>query len=149
LARSVGRDAASSTTTTITLTDPIAAGSTGVLGLSADNMGALGAAANIPTSITDSKSNTWTLRQTVINDPGAAGGGIEVGIYTCLLGTALARGDTLTVTYPVAVASDTWVIWEFAGYVFNSAATGSNGQTPARLQLLPQAAFLSPAGLWL
>ena len=127
-ARAANQDATAGASVTITFTEPIAAGSTAVLCLAADNAGSNGSAANIPTSLTDSKSNSWTLRSTVINDPGAASAGVEIGVYTSLLGTAIARDDTVTVTWQaVNVTAKAWGVWEFSGYLYSSAASTNTG----------------------
>jgi hypothetical protein len=135
LARGAGSNSATESATTITFTEAMASGSTGVICFAADNAGANGSAANIPTSLTDSKSNTWTLQQTQVYDNGAASAGAEVGIYTSLLGTAIARGDTVAVTYQaVNVVAKAWGIWEFAGYTYGT-TTATNTGTSTSLSL--------------
>jgi hypothetical protein len=125
--RAASGDAGGGTTTTITLYNALSAGSTGVVCLAVDNAGLNGSDANIPTSLTDTDGNTWTLRNTIINDPGAASGGVEVGIYTSLLATALSIGDTITITYPVSVTAKAWIIWEFSGYTYSATASTNIG----------------------
>jgi hypothetical protein len=114
-------------TSTIPIKNAIAQGSMAVLAIAADNQGSLGSTAVLPTSITDSKSNTWTQRKTIINDPGAAGAGVEVGLYTCVLGTALDLTDSLSVPYQAAVSvtSKAWAIWEFPTYTTFDVGSGN------------------------
>lgn len=141
-ARAVANNNATQSTTTITVTSPMAIGSIGVLSIAGDNSNTNGSTANFPTSITDSKSNTWTLRQTGIFDNGTANQGVEIGIYTSVLTSALVFGDTLTCTYQsTTVIGKAWTIWEFpplAGgtmsYVtggIETNLTGTTTQTPS------------------
>ncbi len=126
--RSIGQSAASESTTTITVTDGIASGSMAVLAFAGDNAGSGGNTANIPTSITDSKSNTWTLQRTSINDPGNASAGVETGLYTSVLSSALVAGDTVGVAYQaVNVSAKCWAIYEFPTYttIVGSSSPGS------------------------
>jgi len=116
---------------TLTFTNAIAQNSQAVMCVAADNNNATGpgAVGNFPSTLTDSKSNTWTLRQNTVNDPGIAGAGVEIGIYTAPMTTALAVGDTVTITYvSAAIVAKTFLVFEFAdatGY------TGGNVGSPA------------------
>jgi hypothetical protein len=125
------------TTSSVVFNYPLAAGSIGVLCLAADNAGASGSTTNLPTTPVDSKSNTWTLQKTIINDPTTALTGVEIGIYTSVLTTPLVVGDTMTITYPVTVPSKAWVVWEFAPtgagamtYVTGGTGTAANTASP-------------------
>lgn len=133
--RALGGNAGSESTTTVTVGYTIAAGSMGVLCLSADNSGANGSAANIPTSLTDSKSNTWTLQSTTVYDNGAASAGAEVGIYTSVLSTPLVNLDTIPIVYQsVNVVAKVYAVFEFStatSYVTGDTATGTTG-TPSK-----------------
>lgn len=121
--------------TTITATRALAAGSVGVLCVAADNMGTNGDTANLPTAPTDSQGNTWTQRQAGIFDNGAAGAGVEIGIYTSVLSTGLSIGDTITLTYQIAnVTAKGWVIFEFSdatAYSTGNVGTGATTGTPS------------------
>jgi hypothetical protein len=135
-ARASAESAAIEATTTIDVVLPLASGSMGVLCVAADNNGAGGSAAVLPTSITDSKSNTWTLQKTAIYDPGAAAAGVEIGIYTSTLTTSLVVGDTLTMTYQAAVSvtGKCWSLWEFSnatGYSTGGVGAGSTTASPS------------------
>ena len=101
--------------TTATFRTPMAAGSMAVLCISADNMGTNGSSTNFPSSLSDSKSNTWTLQYNDLFDNGIAGAGVELAVYTSVLTTPLAIGDTVTWTYTIAnVPVKCWAVWEFA-----------------------------------
>lgn len=114
-ARIIGINTTSQSTTTATFTLPMAIGSCGVLCIAADNNGTGGTASNFPSSLTDSKSNTWTLRQNEQYSPTTEGTGVELAIYTSVLSTPLVVGDTVGWTYSTAsVTAKCWVVWEFA-----------------------------------
>lgn len=138
-ARAAGSGGASESTTSIPVSLPLAVGSVGVLGLAADNAGASGTTANLPSSITDSAGNTWTQRQTGIRSGGGvASDGIEVGLYTSVLTSALNPGATLPANYGVATTIKAWTMWEFApvsagtmSYVTGGMGTGVASTTPS------------------
>jgi hypothetical protein len=130
-------------TTTIPITDPLTAGSTGVLIGAWDNNGASGTTTILPSSISDSKSNTWTLRQDTIYAPvSAQNSGVEIGIYTSTLTSNLVSGDTIAMTYTASATCGTKQItmWEFAsatsgysssGVGLGGTANGANTSTPS------------------
>jgi hypothetical protein len=94
---------------------PMAAGSIGVMCIALDNAGTNGNTTTLPSTISDSKSNTWTQRQQGFNDPGSAAAGVESAIYTSVLTTSLVVGDTFTITYVgINVSAKAIVVWEFA-----------------------------------
>ena len=85
-------------------------------------------------TVTDTKGNTWTVRQHPLNDPGAASAGAEGIIATTSQNVgALTTGDTITVSF----GSDTptakgWALMEYtagagAGAVYVTGATGTGG----------------------
>jgi hypothetical protein len=127
----------SESTSTITFSEPIAQNSQTVLCISADNNNATGpgAVGNFPATLTDSKSNTWTLRQNAVQDPGAAGAGVEIAIYTAPMTTAIAVGDTVGITYvSAAVVVKNYTIFEFSaatGYTGGNVGAGAVTATPS------------------
>src|ERR1051326_8772503 len=74
------------------------AGKMAVLCVAYDNAGSGGS--DPFSSISDTKGNTWTPRQNVLNDPGAASAGQCLRIFTTMqdVGT-LTTGDTITVSF--------------------------------------------------
>lgn len=135
-ARALGGNlTATQTTTTVTVALPMVTGSAGVLWFSADNNGTSGAAPNFPTSITDSKSNTWTRQQNAAQNPVAAGSGAEYAIYTSILTADLLVNDTIACTYTVAgVTAKGFGLWEFrptntGPMTYVSGASGSGAAT--------------------
>src|SRR5262245_40298634 len=64
--------------------------------IAADNNGTSGA--NSLTSVQDSRSNTWTQRALILNDPGAAAAGCTLGIFTAPVTSALSSG-TVTANF--------------------------------------------------
>lgn len=138
-ARSASGGTTTEAATTISVSFPLASGSIGVLVIAADNSISGGGTQNLPASISDTQSNTWTLRQTGIYDPGAANAGVEIGIYTSVLTTGLTPTDTLTCTYQTTnVPVKSWGIWEFAptgggvmSYVTGAVGSGANTATPS------------------
>lgn len=113
-----------------------AARSMAVLFVAADNGGASGAH-NI-TGVTDSLGNTWTLRQSPLNDPGAASAGVQGVIATCNQNVGLlATGTVITVSFGnTASVVRVWTLHEitcaagtFIGYVTGATATATTGPT--------------------
>lgn len=119
------------------LSQPISAGSMGVLCLEADNLGSGGNTTAQPASITDTQGNTWTRRINGFCDPGAAAAGVELSIYTAPITTGLGVTDTLSCTWvTVQPAAKSAIIFEFApsgagtmSYVSGSFGNNS-GATP-------------------
>src|SRR5262245_5932969 len=97
--RGTGTHNTAATSFTVTPASNLTAGALAVLCIAADNAHSSGT--NFTTwSVTDTKGNTWTLRQDALNDPGAASAGIEGGIFTTAQnGGALTTGDTITVSF--------------------------------------------------
>lgn len=105
---------------------PLTAGSLAVLCVAADNAGGASAALPTGTGITDTGFNIWTRQQTR-NNGGTANAQVEVAIYTSLLTTTLASGDTITMTYITSIAAKSWVLYEFAPLVSGSAMSVPSG----------------------
>jgi len=116
-------------TTTVTFEFPIASGSLAVLCLGGDNANTTGpgAAGNFPSSLTDSRSNTWTRQVNDVQDPGAANAGAEVAIYTSVLSTGIQLADTVGITYVNAsVVAKCVTVFEFSDATAHN-ASGSGG----------------------
>lgn len=120
--------------TTITFYETLAIGSTAVLLWTGDNAGTNGAVTNLPSSLTDSVGNTWTLRQDGLYDNGAASAGQEIGLYTSTLTFAIVKASTVAITYTVAsVAAKTVAVLEFTdstAYASSGVGTGATTTTP-------------------
>ena len=133
--RVLGVNVASEATTTIPFTRGLTAGSLGVLCMSMDNAGTGGASSNVPTSTTDTKGNTWTLRENGIYDPGLAGAGVELATYTAPITTSLGETDTVPITFTTAnVQSKNYAIFEFSdatGYNTGGVSVAGAGNTTA------------------
>ena len=86
----------------------------GVLCIAVDNAGANGSVLICPDSWTDDKGNVWTLRQNALFDNGAASNGIEMGIYTAPITTALLTTDAGTMTWKTGVSpvAKAWTWYE-------------------------------------
>jgi hypothetical protein len=77
---------------------------------SADNNGASGGPSI--SGISDSAGNTWVLRNDyVTQDPGAAGAGITLGVWTCAVTNTLSSG-IVTVSFNPATTSKALVVWK-------------------------------------
>jgi hypothetical protein len=107
----------------------LAVGSMGVLCISADNAGSLGATLMGPSSQADSKGNVWTLRQDALYDNGAASAGIEMLIYTAPITVALLTTDTLTLTWVAGVSpvAKVWTWYEVIPSGANTVAYSTGG----------------------
>lgn len=127
---------ASEAISTIIFNKAIASGSMAVLIWTGDDAGASGTTANLQTpTLTDSKGNTWTLRQdaayavsNIVNS------GAELGIYTASITTPLVINDTVTITYTGAnVVAKSWRVFEFSdatGYANSGIGSGSTTASP-------------------
>jgi len=122
--RQVGTNVTPGTTITNIFPDiPMPVGSLGVLCVASDNAnGSSGELLNYTgTPVTDTVSNTWTLRQNNIYDPGASPAlGAEFAIFTAPITTALTNSSnfftpspSITVTFITSVVNKSWVLLEF------------------------------------
>jgi hypothetical protein len=129
--RLIGSRTSSEASTTLTFDMSIPSGSMATLCMSLDNSGTSGTASNVPTSFTDSKSNTWTLRQNGIYAPAGINSGVELATYTSVLSSGIVNGDTITLTYTTnVVVAKCWTIFEFAGSTaYSTGGVGSGATT--------------------
>ena len=106
-----------------------------VLCLGHDNTD-VGGAGPAVLSIADTKLNTWTVRQAIVNDPGAADQGVIGEIWTSAQnGGALTTGDSITVTYAGSPTQGGHCLFSIAGagtptYVGGGAETAAGPTTP-------------------
>lgn len=106
----------------------LAAGSMGVFAISVDNAGTSGNTPIGPATITDSKGNTWTKRQDVFNDPGAANVGVEAIVYTAPITVALLSSDTIVVNWTSSTAAaKAWTLTEISCSAGNTVAFVTSG----------------------
>lgn len=92
------RNTGSETSYSITPGSNLTAGALAILCVSYDNSASSGA--DPFSSISDTKSNTWTSRRNVLNDPGAANAGNCLRIFTTNQnGGTLTTSDTITVSF--------------------------------------------------
>ena len=94
------------------------------------------ASGNDITGVTDTKGNTWTIRQSPLIDPGAAAAGQQGIIATTPQnGGLLTTGDTITVAISVAKVAKTWTLMQVSGsvgtptYVTGAIGTSGTGGT--------------------
>ena len=120
----------STATLVVTLTQSVSVGDMLVVCIAADNQGSAGAASI--SSVTDSKSHTYTSRASQNNDPGAANAGATVAIFVAPITTAMTTSDTVTINFSPNTTSKAAVIWEvvagateFPKYLSNGGTTGS------------------------
>lgn len=96
--RGVGVSNTATLTFTLSPSGNFATGSMAVLTVAADNGGSSGA--HNLTGVSDSLGNTWTLRQSPLNDPGAASAGVQGVIATTNQNIGpLQTGTVITVTF--------------------------------------------------
>jgi len=106
----------SSTTWTFSPATTLPVGTLGILFIAVDNAGTNGSTKNLANAtFNDSVSNTWTRQQNAIYDPGAALAGVEVALYTAPIVTQIGTGDSITVTFSVAVAAKAGILTSVAG----------------------------------
>lgn len=84
------------------------------------------------TSFSDSHGNTWTLRQNILYDPGAASAGFCLRLYTSPQDVAtLTTSSVLTMAGP-AISYPKWTLMEFVAGAGNTATyVGGGAGTPA------------------
>jgi hypothetical protein len=122
-----GNSTSSSATLAVTLTQSFAVGDMVVVCIASDNNGTDGV--DSVSSVTDSKSHTYTLRVERNNDPGAAAAGASVNIYTAIVTTAMTTSDVVTTNFSPNTASKAVVIWEVAPGAGETPTFVSNGST--------------------
>lgn len=120
----------STATLVVTLSQGISVGDMLVVCVAADNQG--GGGASSISSVTDSKSHTYTSRASQNNDPGAAAAGATVAIFTAPITTAMTTSDTVTVNFSPNTTAKAAVVWEvvagateFPKYLSNGGTTGN------------------------
>lgn len=99
--------------------------------VSADNAGTNGASAL--STVTDSASNSYSLRSDTTNDPSNASAGISLGIYTSKITAALSSGS-ITINFSPNVTSKAAVVKRVVPgaeerVVFRSVGGGATGST--------------------
>lgn len=132
--RGTGTNTTSATTTTLSPASNFSAGSMAVLIIAADNP----ASGENFSSVTDTLGNTWVEQNTSVQDPGAAGAGVQGAFYTTLQnGGTLTTGTTITITWSGNVPADCWTLMEItpgAGsvveFVTSGDGTGSSTASP-------------------
>lgn len=114
----------------VTLTQSVAAGDMLIVCIAADNAG--GGGASSVSSVTDSKSHTYTQRAITTQDPGAANAGATSAIYTAFVTTAMTTSDTVTINFSPNTQYKAAVVWEaavasteFPKYLSNGSTTGN------------------------
>lgn len=135
--RGTGTHNTSASSFTLSPSGNFAAGSFAVLVVSADNS-ASGGSSNNFTTVTDTNSNTWTLRQSPLFDNGAANAGVQGAIYTTPMdGGTLTTGSTITVNFGAATVAKAWTLSEVVPtsgskivYVTGGVNTGTTGTAP-------------------
>ena len=112
--RGSASDIASGTTTAVALPTGlgIATGNYLIARIGCDNAGSGGAAPGI-TSITDVKSNVWTVSAPATSDPGLATEGSSIYLAWAPITHAYANNDTVTINWGTAVIAKSVVIEEW------------------------------------
>jgi hypothetical protein len=120
-------------TTVVTLAGGISTtvGNMAILRVAADNSGAGGARPGL--TVADSKSNTWTVIQGGLADPGAASAGTCVYLAYAPITTSLVAADTITLTWGATTTAKAVVVeeWEDVDDVLPVATTAVANQANA------------------
>lgn len=129
LNRGTGGNNTAATSIAIVPAQNFTAGTMAILAIAYDNSGTQGA--DPFSSLTDSSGNNWTLRQSPLNDPGAASAGAVLRVYTTIVGT-LGTGTTVTINFNASTTAKAWTLTEISAatdfapsYVQGSSNTGS------------------------
>ena len=109
-ARGTGGNNSAGSTLTVTPASNLAAGSTAVLCLAADNANA--GRPNVPASIVDSAGNTW-FRKAHLGGP-SPNTLPENSFYAAYLSTAFTTSDSLVITFVNFTTAKAWALWEIA-----------------------------------
>lgn len=129
--RGTGNHNTGATSVACSPTSNFTAGKMAVLFIAYDNAGSGGA--DPFSSIIDSVGNTWTSRQAILFDPGAASAGIAGRIFTCPQDIGqITTGTTVTVSFgAVSVVAKAWTFIEVNASVgiatFRTGGTGTGG----------------------
>lgn len=132
--RGTGNHASLVSTWNMSPTSNFTSGAFAVLCVVYDNSGASGA--DPFSSITDTKSNTWTSRVVNLYDPGSASAGVCMRIFTTTLNSSFTTSDYATFNLTNSAQSKAWSYHEVTtsgGAVVYSESgknTGSSGSTP-------------------
>ena len=127
-----GKNNSATSTATLVVTSAVsfAAGDMVVVCIASDNAGSAGAVSI--SSVTDSKSHTYTQRAVQNRDPGAANAGATSAIYTAFVTSAMTTSDTITVNFSPNTTYKSAVVWkasvastEFPKYLSNGGSTGN------------------------
>lgn len=105
--------AATSTAVDMPAAGNIATGNVLIARWAGDNSGTNGAATTV--SVTDPRSNTWTVGAAANQDPGAANEGVSARIAYAVATNAYTNGDDLTLNYGNSTTADSVVVDEWAG----------------------------------
>jgi hypothetical protein len=124
--------AATSTSVPLQSAGSIAVDSVLIARLALDNSGTSGAATTV--SVTDPRSNTWTVLAAANRTPGsAANDGTSCRIAYCVVANAYTDGDSLTFNYGNSTTANSIVVEEWAGIdnttpvaVASTTATGAS-----------------------
>lgn len=136
--RGTGGNTTGATTLTITPASNLAAGSLGVIVLAVDNAGSGGGTTICAASMSDSVSNSWTLRLDVLYDPAGVSAGAELCIYTGHLTTAFTTANNVVVSFgAISPAAKSWTLTEVVptagmqmSFTTGAGGTGANSATP-------------------
>jgi hypothetical protein len=99
--------------TTVSLTGNTTVGNVMIARVAVDNSGTNGARPGL--TVADDRSNTWTVVQGGLADPGAANAGSAVYIAYCRVDTQLVTSDLVTFTWGTAATAKAIVLEEWSG----------------------------------
>lgn len=137
-ARGSNTNTASANPLNVSPSGNFAAGSFGVLCVTADNASSGGATNDLAASMNDSLGNVWTKRTAPIFDNGAASAGIQGAIYTspCAAG-APQTSTTIPISSGVAAPAKGWSLYEIThasnaevAYVTGNVNAGATSSAP-------------------
>lgn len=109
-----GTSTASSSSVSCTVLSTLTVGQVITARIAKDNVQTTDGNTSEVTSVTDTRSNTWTKAREFCNGQGGAAAGAVIAIYYCVVTTQIEIGDTVTANFSSSITSKTIALDVFA-----------------------------------
>ena len=142
----------SSSSVSVTASAPVSAGDVLVAIVATDNIATTDGDKSDISSVTDSKSNSYTKAVQFTNSEGSAGSGATVGIYFSKITTTLTTSDTVTANFASAVTAKAIAIHEYSmstGTSITVAGTATQAGTSSTSVSMTISGLTSQEYLWI
>jgi hypothetical protein len=127
---SQGNETSETSTSVTPLGDVVEANNVLIISIAVDNTGTTDADNNEVSSVTDTKSNTYSKLGEFTQSSGAAADGVTTSLWQSRITTQLETSDTITVNFANTVVAKAFQCWEFtAGAPLTVAGSNQNATT--------------------